>query len=162
MAKSIEYQVEPPKIGPTAEEELQRLLQTLHEHGVLRLANDLVASNNDWLKVIVDGLSRKGSLNVIQNISVLLLALSTIPPERTYKLAFGLRDLINEVSREREQPQDAKHTAPGARGAWKMLHDDELWQALAPLLNGMKAFSRRMEEEVDKPISSFSGKPSDA
>ena len=84
MAKAIDYQVEPPKIGPTAEEELQRLLQTLHEHGVLRLANDLVASNNDWLKVIVDGLSRKGSLNVIQNISVLLMALSTIPPEQTY------------------------------------------------------------------------------
>jgi len=43
-----------------------------------------------------------------------------------------------------------------------MLHDDELWHSLMPLLNGMKAFSRRMEEEVDKPISSFSGKPSDA
>ncbi|WP_029592034.1 DUF1641 domain-containing protein [Franconibacter pulveris] len=161
MAKSIEYQVEPPKIGPTAEEELQRLLQTLHEHGVLRLANDLVASNNEWMQVIVSGLSRKGSLNTIQNISVLLLALSTIPPERMYKLAFGLRDFIAELSRE-EQEESAGNSAPGARGAWKMLHDDELWQSLTPILNGMKAFSRRMEEEVDKPISSFSGKPSDA
>ncbi|GAL59488.1 hypothetical protein EV102420_18_00660 [Pseudescherichia vulneris NBRC 102420] len=162
MAKAIDYQVEPPVIGPTAEEELQRLLQTLHEHGVLRLANDMVASNNDWLKVIVDGLSRKGSLNVIQNISVLLMALSTIPPERMYKLAFGLRDFMAELSREEEQPQSENGSAPGARGAWKMLHDDELWHSLMPLLNGMKAFSRRMEEKVDKPISSFSGKPSDA
>ncbi|KMV36345.1 MULTISPECIES: helical membrane plugin domain-containing protein [Franconibacter] len=161
MAKAIEYQVEPPKIGPTAEEELQRLLQTLHEHGVLRLANDLVASNNEWMQVIVSGLSRKGSLNTIQNISVLLLALSTIPPERMYKLAFGLRDFMAELSRE-EQEQSAADSAPGARGAWKMLHDDELWHSLTPLLNGLKAFSRRMEEEVDKPISSFSGKPSDA
>lgn len=162
MAKAIEYQVEPPKIGPTAEEELQRLLQTLHEHGVLRLANDLVASNNEWMQVIVSGLSRKGSLNTIQNISVLLLALSTIPPERMYKLAFGLRDFMAELSREEEQPESANNSAPGARGAWKMLHDDELWHSLTPLLNGLKAFSRRMEEEVDKPISSFSGKPSDA
>ncbi|MDU6925451.1 DUF1641 domain-containing protein [Franconibacter helveticus] len=162
MAKAIEYQVEPPKIGPTAEEELQRLLQTLHEHGVLRLANDLVASNNEWMQVIVSGLSRKGSLNTIQNISVLLLALSTIPPERMYKLAFGLRDFMAELSREEEQPESASNSAPGARGAWKMLHDDELWHSLTPLLNGLKAFSRRMEEEVDKPISSFSGKPSDA
>lgn len=162
MAKAIDYQVEPPVIGPTAEEELQRLLQTLHEHGLLRLANDLVASNNDWLKVIVDGLSRKGSLNVIQNISVLLMALSTIPPEQTYKLAFGLRDFMAELSREEQPPQSGNGSAPGARGAWKMLHDDELWHSLTPLLNGMKAFSRRMEEEVDKPISSFSGKPSDA
>jgi len=162
MAKAIEYQVEPPKIGPTAEEELQRLLQTLHEHGVLRLANDLVASNNEWMQVIVSGLSRKGSLNTIQNISVLLLALSTIPPERMYKLAFGLRDFMAELSREEEQPESASNSAPGGRGAWKMLHDDELWHSLTPLLNGLKAFSRRMEEEVDKPISSFSGKPSDA
>lgn len=162
MAKAIEYQVEPPKIGPTAEEELQRLLQTLHEHGVLRLANDLVASNNEWMQVIVSGLSRKGSLNTIQNISVLLLALSTIPPERMYKLAFGLRDFMAELSREEARPESASNNAPGARGAWKMLHDDELWHSLTPLLNGLKAFSRRMEEEVDKPISSFSGKPSDA
>lgn len=47
MAKAIDYQPEPPRIGPTADEELQRLLQTLHEHGVLRLTNDLVASNNE-------------------------------------------------------------------------------------------------------------------
>ena len=161
MAKAIDYTPEPPRIGPTAHEELERLLQSLHEHGMLRFANDLVASNNEWMQVIVNGLSRKGSLNVIQNLSVLLMALSTIPPERMYKLAFGLRDLISEVSREQEKPAE-ESGAPGARGAWKMLHDDELWQALTPLLNGMKAFSRRMEEEVDKPISSFSGKPSDA
>ncbi|ABU78175.1 DUF1641 domain-containing protein [Cronobacter sakazakii] len=162
MAKAIDYQPEPPRIGPTADEELQRLLQTLHEHGVLRLTNDLVASNNEWIKVIIDGLSRKGSLNVIQNISVLLMALSTIPPERMYKLAFGVRDFAAELSREEARPESEQADAPGARGAWKMLHDDELWRSLTPLLNGLKAFSRRMEEEVDKPISSFTGKPSDA
>jgi hypothetical protein len=43
-----------------------------------------------------------------------------------------------------------------------MLQDDELWGAVQPLLQGLKAFSRRMEEPVDKPISAFTGKPSDA
>ena len=38
MAKSIEYQPEPAKIGPDAHDELERLLETLHQHGVLRLS----------------------------------------------------------------------------------------------------------------------------
>lgn len=159
MAKAIEYQPEPAKIGPDANEELQRLLETLHQHGVLRLANDLVAANNEVAEVLVKGLQREGTLNAIQNISVILLALSSIPPERVYKLAFGLRDMAVALS---ERGETEAQKAPGVHGAWKMLQDDDLWRSLSPLLNGIKAFSKRMEEPVDKPISAFTGKPSDA
>lgn len=159
MAKSIEYQPEPAKIGPDAHEELDRLLETLHQHGVLRLLNDLVAANNDVAQILVNGLQRQGTLNAIQNISLLLMALSSLPPDRVYKLAFGLRDLAEAVS----QPKvDDEEKAPGVHGVWKMLQDDDLWRALRPLLHGLAAFSRRMEEPVDKPISAFTGKPSDA
>jgi len=159
MAKAIEYQPEPAKIGPDANEELQRLLETLHQHGVLRLANDLVAANNEVAEVLVKGLQRQGTLNAIQNISVILLALSSMPPERVYKLAFGLRDMAVALS---EGEESAEQKAPGVQGVWKMLQDDDLWRSLTPLLNGIKAFSKRMEEPVDKPISAFTGKPSDA
>lgn len=159
MAKAIEYQPEPAKIGPDAHEELERLLQTLHKHGVLRLANDLVGANNEVAEVLVKGLQREGTLNAIQNISVMLLALSSLPPERVYKLAFGLRDMAAALS-ERHEGEEQK--APGVHGAWKMLQDEDLWRALSPMLNGLKAFARRMDEPVDKPISSFTGKPSDA
>ena len=148
MAKSIEYQPEPAKIGPDAHEELDRLLETLHQHGVLRLVNDLVAANNEVAQVLVKGLQREGTLNVIQNVSVIVLALSSLPPERVYKLAFGLRDMADALSQP-EQTREQK--APG-----------DLWRSLQPVLNGLKAFSRRMEEQVDKPISSYTGKPSDA
>ncbi|MCL5497780.1 DUF1641 domain-containing protein [Escherichia coli] len=159
MAKSIEYQPEPAKIGPDAHDELERLLETLHQHGVLRLVNDLVAANNEVAQVLVKGLQREGTLNVIQNVSVIVLALSSLPPERVYKLAFGLRDMADALSQP-EQHHEQK--APGIQGVWKMLQDDDLWRSLQPVLNGLKAFSRRMEEQVDKPISSFTGKPSDA
>lgn len=159
MAKSIEYQPEPAKIGPDAHEELDRLLETLHQHGVLRLVNDLVAANNEVAQVLVKGLQREGTLNVIQNVSVIVLALSSLPPERVYKLAFGLRDMADVLS----QPElTREQKAPGVQGVWKMLQDDDLWRSLQPVLNGLKAFSRRMEEQVDKPISSYTGKPSDA
>lgn len=159
MAKSIEYQPEPAKIGPDAHEELDRLLENLHQHGVLRLLNDLVAANNEVAQILVNGLQRQGTLNAIQNISLVLMALSSLPPDRVYKLAFGLRDLAEAIS----QPKaDGEEKAPGVHGVWKMLQDDDLWRALRPLLQGLAAFSRRMEEPVDKPISAFTGKPSDA
>ncbi|GJL34796.1 hypothetical protein PUATCC27989T_02136 [Phytobacter ursingii] len=159
MAKSIEYQPEPAKIGPDAHEELERLLETLHQHGVLRLVNDLVAANNEVAQVLVKGLQREGTLNVIQNVSVIVLALSSLPPDRVYKLAFGLRDMADALSQPEQNPEQK---APGVQGVWKMLQDDDLWRSLQPVLNGLKAFSRRMEEQVDKPISSYTGKPSDA
>ncbi|MEH3411265.1 DUF1641 domain-containing protein [Phytobacter diazotrophicus] len=159
MAKSIEYQPEPAKIGPDAHDELERLLETLHQHGVLRLVNDLVAANNEVAQVLVKGLQREGTLNVIQNVSVIVLALSSLPPDRVYKLAFGLRDMADALSQP-EQTREQK--APGVQGVWKMLQDDDLWRSLQPVLNGLKAFSRRMEEQVDKPISSYTGKSSDA
>ena len=159
MAKSIEYQPEPAKIGPDAHDELERLLETLHQHGVLRLVNDLVAANNEVAQVLVKGLQREGTLNVIQNVSVIVLALSSLPPDRVYKLAFSLRDMADALSQP-EQTREQK--APGVQGVWKMLQDDDLWRSLQPVLNGLKAFSRRMEEQVDKPISSYTGKPSDA
>ncbi len=113
MAKAIDYEPEPAKIGPDAHEELERLLETLHQHGVLRLANDLVAANNAVAKVLVQGLQREGTLNVMQNISVIMLALSSLPPENVYKLAFGLRDMADALS---EQDTSSEEKAPGLQG----------------------------------------------
>ncbi|RKQ97185.1 uncharacterized protein YjgD (DUF1641 family) [Kushneria sinocarnis] len=160
MAEPIEHQVTPPKIGPDAHEELEKLLQTLHEHGVLRFANDIVGANQSVAKVLVDGLNKEGSLNAMQNLSALMMALSTIPPERFYKVVFSLRDAMNAAGEQREKTDDDE--APGFTGAYRLLHDDELWQAITPLLEALKAFGRGMDREVDKPITDFTGKPSSA
>lgn len=39
-----------------------------------------------------------------------------------------------------------------------MLHDEHLWHALMPLIEGMKAFATAREQDVDKAIPAFSGK----
>ncbi len=161
MAKPISYAVEPPKIGPDAHEELERLLQTLHEHGILRFANDLAAANNQVAQVLVNGLNREGSLNAIQNLSILMMALSTFPPGQFYKLVFAVRDMLDTLGRDRGE-SEADREPPGVRGLYKMLNDEAFWRTVTPFIEGLKAFNRRMDEPVDKPISSFSGKPSDA
>lgn len=47
MARPIEYDVRAAPVEATAREELDRLLETCHRHGLLRLANDLVAANTE-------------------------------------------------------------------------------------------------------------------
>ncbi|WP_058545207.1 MULTISPECIES: DUF1641 domain-containing protein [Pseudomonas] len=160
MAERIQHEVKPPKIGPDAHEELERLLQTMHAHGVLRFANDLIAANIPVTKVLVDGLNKEGTLNTLQNLSILTMALSRIPPEHFYKVAFALKDAL--VHAGAYEPQPDSNDAPGLSGAYKMLHDEALWQAVMPVIEVLKVFADGLGKKVDKPISEFSGKPSNA
>ncbi|PMS23090.1 hypothetical protein C0Z18_02410 [Trinickia dabaoshanensis] len=162
MAERIDYEPDPPKIEPDAHEALERLVQSLHEHGLLRFANDLVRAKTPVAQVLVDGLAKPGTLNAIQNLSIVLMALSRIEPNQLYKTMFALTDALKCIGAWQPDADGEGHTAPGFTGAYKMLHDDALWQALTPLIEAMKAFSAGLERPVDKPISAFTGKPSSA
>ena len=175
MAERIAHDVTPPpKIGPDAQEELDRLVQTLHEHGMLRFANDVVASNHELLRILVDGLNKPGSLNAIQNLSVIAMTLSALPPERFYQVMFALKEGIEQVGNHRhgeaethshkdksKEKDQEKDSAPGITGIYRMLHDDELWYAIQPILAGLRAFSERLDRPVDKPVTDFTGKPTE-
>ncbi|MCW1246429.1 DUF1641 domain-containing protein [Pseudomonas sp. SAICEU22] len=160
MAEPIDYHVKPSKTEPDAKDELDRLVQSLHEHGVLRMANDLVCANTAITKVLVDGLNKDGTLNVIQNLSILAMALSRVPPDEFYRLVFALKDASAAVSQWAAPEND--DVAPGVRGSYRLLHDESLWRAIMPLVEGLKALGEGMKRPVDKPISQFSGKPSGA
>jgi uncharacterized protein YjgD (DUF1641 family) len=159
MAEPIQYTPEPPKIGPDAHEELERLLQTAHEHGALRFANDLIASNTQWTQVLVDGLNKEGSRNAVQNLSMLLMLLSRIEPDQLYKLLFAARDGLEYVGRY--EPKTEKPDSPGLGGLYKLLNDDALWRAVTPLLDALKIFGEGLNRDIDKPVSEFTGKPTE-
>jgi uncharacterized protein YjgD (DUF1641 family) len=158
MAEAIQYEVPPPRIGPTAREELDRLLETCHRHGVLRFANDLVASNTQVAEVLVKGLQSEGVLNATQNLAVLLMALSCIPPAQFYRLVFAVTDGAARVAEVSGRGADSTSHPPGLTGALRLLHDEQLWRAMAPLVEGLKAFAEGLGRTVENPISDFSGK----
>lgn len=158
MAERIDYDVKPTPMGPDAHQELERLLQSLHEHGVLRFANDVVCAKTELAQVLVGGLEKEGTLNVIQNLSVLAMALSRIPPEQFYKVVFGMKDALEELNRHTKADNGE---APGITGTYRMLQDDKLWASLEPILEAIKVFADRMGKEPDKPITEFTGKPTD-
>ena len=156
MAQRLNYDVKPTPTEPTAREELDTLLETLHQGGILRFANDLAGSQQQLLKLLVDGMSKEGSLNAMQNLSILGMALSRIEPAQFYKTVFAFLSAFAAVGRY--QPDDKHDEAPGVTGAYKMLHDDELWAALMPIIEGLKTFASGLDKEAEKPITAFSGK----
>lgn len=164
MAKPIQHEVRAPRPQISAREELDRLLETCHRHGLLRLANDLVAANREVAQILVGGLQQPGTLNALQNLSVLLMALSCIPPAEFYRLVFAAADgaaRLAACSRDGhaagEAREDGEHP-PGLLGAYRLLRDEQLWRALTPVLEGLKGFAEGLQRPVASPISDFSGK----
>jgi len=159
MAEPLTYQPPPPKIGPSAREELDALLETLHQSGLLRLANDIAAGRQEMLGILMQGLNREGSRYATQNLAALLMVLAQIPPPRFYKIATTLKDALLAAA---EEPP-AEQEAPGVRGFYKALKDEETWRALAPLLQGLMALGEGLRKPApEKPISAMTGKPSKA
>ncbi|HET6586631.1 MAG TPA: DUF1641 domain-containing protein [Oleiagrimonas sp.] len=156
MAEPLKYTPRPPKIDPGAHEALEQLLQTAHEHGVLRFANDLMASNSQWTQVIVDGLNSENSRKAVQNLAMFLMLLSRIEPDQLCKVMFAAKDGFERMARH--HPQKDEHAdAPGIKGAYHMLHDDTLWQAVTPLIDALKTFGEGLNRDVHKPVTAFTG-----
>ncbi|WP_338564803.1 hypothetical protein [Erwinia sp. E_sp_W01_6] len=96
----------------------------------------------------------------MQNISLLLMALSRVPPERFNQLLMALTDGANALSRQSDSTQ--QQGAPGIKGMIKLLRDEDLWRAVTPLLSAVRAFSASMEKAPEKPITRYSGKDTHA
>lgn len=159
MAERIDHNVKPTPTDTNAYQELDRLLEGLHENGVLRFANDVVRSQTQIAQVLVNGLGKEGTLNAIQNLSVLGMALSRIPPDDFYKMVFGLKDAMEQMNRHAGQTGD--EAAPGLSGTYRMLHDDKLWASIMPLVEAIKVFADRMGDTSEKPVTRFTGKPTE-
>lgn len=159
MAERMEYQVTPTRTEQTAREAMDELIESLHQHGFLRLANDLVKSNSEIGKILVSGLNQPGTQSALQNLSLLMMTLGSVPPERFNHLLLALRDAAMAIKPAREEANSGK-AAPGIRGIIRLLNDDELWRGLSPVLSALKVFSRQIDGEEQKPITRFSGKSS--
>jgi uncharacterized protein YjgD (DUF1641 family) len=160
MAEPLDFKPTPVRTEPGAREELDRLVETLHRHGVLRLATDLVAANQGIAAIVVKGLETEGARNVMQNLSALAMVLGKVPPGAVYKFAEALREAAEALDKARSGPDDA---APGVRGVYRLLNDDDLWRTLSPLARAVATFGRAMARPTPaKPITAHSGKPSDA
>lgn len=148
MARPLPYEQTKPRDSDPAGDELRYFLQLLHENGVLRFPNDALATAPQWLEVVGKGLNRPDSLNALQNIALLLMTLGRIPPEKFDVLLRSMKAAAEEAEADKR-----RHAPPGLRGAFKLLHDRELWDHLGPLLEGLDRLGAGLKEEAVSPAS---------
>ncbi|MCA8002309.1 DUF1641 domain-containing protein [Burkholderia metallica] len=146
----------PPHAEPGAHDALEHLLGSLHRHGFLHVANEIVSANAQLAGTFVDALDKPGMQSGMQNLAVLVTALSRIPPEQFGKAAFAAADALHHVGAW--QPSQHEHVAPGVRGVYRLLHDEALWDALTPLLEGLKVFAQGLARDPDTRVATPGGK----
>ncbi|MBM7333862.1 MAG: DUF1641 domain-containing protein [Alcanivorax sp.] len=150
MAKAIHYEVPAPAMPDEAREELDKLLRNLHERGVLRLLNDLLGAFPEVSGILMRGINNEDSRNAIQNLSLLAMGLGRIPPERFATVTRALTEALDAME---ENAGDRAPGGPGVTGTYRLLHDDDLWRGLGPLLEGIRRFGARLGEPEEKPAA---------
>jgi len=149
MAEPLKYEIPKPNwtVTRSADDELRELIELLHQRGVLRLVNSLLASLPSVAKVMLDGIDNRAGSNAIQNLSALIELIGRMPPEQFRRVCLGVTLALRTAGDAAERGDNA---APGLKGAVRLLHDDELWRALGPLLQGARSFGAALARDTDR------------
>ncbi len=149
MAKPLKYDVPKPDwtVTKTADDEMREFVELLHQRGVLRLANTLLGSLPKVSSLVMEGLYNRSGSNAVQNISALVQLVANMPPEQFRRICLGITEGLQAAQQTRPNERDME--APGLKGAVKLLHNDELWRDLAPLIKAARSFSEAMQQSTD-------------
>jgi uncharacterized protein YjgD (DUF1641 family) len=126
------------EITADAYAELDALVVILHERGVFRLLYDLGGALGEVSQILARNLDTEYGRNGLSNVFLLAQALGRIPTE---DLQQGLETVTSAFSEPDRQPSPDEPYPPGVLGVRRLLRDEQLWQALGPVLEGVKAFS---------------------
>lgn len=151
MAKALSYEV-PPRAKPdAAREELDQLLETLHQTGVLRLANDVLRASPEVSEILLAGLNKEESRNAVQNLSLLAMGLGRIPPERFASMTRAVTESL--ATMEQAATTGRRNEAPGLFGVYRLLRDTDLWRGLSPLISAIKAYPGHFHSHPKEPAA---------
>ncbi|HET7313642.1 hypothetical protein [Salinisphaera sp.] len=157
MARRLDYNV--PKLGPEekirrdAYYDLDQLVISLHRHGVLRLLRDLSGSLSEVALLPVREMDNEQGYDALANLYVLAGLLGRVPSGDFKRTAEAMNDGFAAMGRT---PSGDQPYPPGLTGAYELLKDEELWRALGPVLEGIKAFTRELRKEEESGQSSSS------
>jgi uncharacterized protein YjgD (DUF1641 family) len=138
MAKPIAFTPRAPEPAPApadaAREELDTLLIALHERGILRLVNGLLAAGPEVSARMLDGLSTPAGERVIRNAVALGTAAARIDPNRMQQMLDGVaRGMDAAGERLGAEP-------PGSVSLLRELRDPDVRRGMHALIGFLKAF----------------------
>ena len=140
MAKPLVYVPQPVPVD-TAQDEVQRLVETLHEHGVLRLVTNLVAESHGVAKVALDQLETPKGKNLVDNLAVLVNTLTQIEDGALDKLLTGVSKGVNAAAHSLDDKK-----APGTFGLVRELNDPDVRRGLNAVLTLLATVGRHLKE----------------
>lgn len=130
--------------------EVNQLLDQVYATGLMRWLKDFVGAMPQISQIALDGINTPQGQAGMRNLLLLSQQLGRIDPEQLEQaLAAANTGLVR--ARETAQGQhESAYDPPGVTGVFKLLHDKELWGVLAPVLEGVKAYSAEQKTATDK------------
>ena len=150
MAKPITLSPPPPDAPDTtdaARDELDRLIVALHERGVLRLLNGLLAAGPSVSAIALDGLNSPGGQRAVRNAVVLGEAATKIDPAHLEALVQGVaRGIETAGERLAQEP-------PSTISLAKALRDPDVRRGMNAMLGFLKALGQHETSNDAPPMS---------
>jgi uncharacterized protein YjgD (DUF1641 family) len=154
MAKRLDYTVPAADPGEKtrheAYAELDALVLSLHEHGVLRLLRDVSGSLSELALLVTRELNNERGYDALANFYVLARLAGRLPAKDFERVAEAMGDGFATLGRT---PPGDEPYPPGLTGAYSLLKDEELWNALGPVLESVKAFATRLRASESEDAS---------
>lgn len=142
MAKPITFTPPPaaPPAATDARDELDRLIVALHERGVLRLLNGLLAAGPEVSAIAVNGLNSAAGRSAVRSATVLGEAATKLDPDALETLLAGITRGITAASgRLADDP-------PGTVSLAKALRDPDVRRGMNVMLGFLKALGQQQAE----------------
>ena len=145
MAKAIQqpYKPSPPPLD-TAQDNLNRLVETLHEEGILRILNSVIAQKNGVLEVALAQLDSQGGRNMVDNVMVLIKALTLADPDAAQAFLTGTQKGLAKAQ------ESLKDDPPGAFSLVGKLSSPDVRRGLHAVLSLLEGLGQHLHEEVEK------------
>lgn len=156
MASPIDYTYPPGVPGQqtfTAQDDVARLVETLHASGTLRVLNGLLAQFQDVMAVVLDGLDTDAGRNGLSNLLILIKLLGHIEADGMDRFAAALNRGL-EAAGQRVVEQDE---APGTFKTLKQLNDPDVLRGLDALLTFLGTFGAQLHAPQPPVHSNLDG-----
>lgn len=137
MAQPLSYTPE-ARTAETARDDLDRLIETLHERGVLTALDGLTGALPDVLEVLLNRLDTPSGRNALSNLAVAGAALTALDPDRLAALRAGTEQSLT-AARDGLQADP-----PGLVALFRQLNDPDVRRTLHALLLFLQAFGRHL------------------
>lgn len=157
MASPIAYDYPPGPPGQqafTAEDDLKRLLETLHTSGTLRVLNGLLGQFQGVMAVLLEGLNSDAGRNGLANVLILAKLLGRLDADGMDRFAAAL-DRGLAAAGER---LDDKDDAPGTLTVLKKLRDPDVRRGLDAVLTLVGTLGAQLHAPQPPAPSNQNGK----